>query len=318
MNPIGGYFEMELNNGAEYHKNAIKLNTGRNAFEYILLARNYKKVYIPYYTCDVLLEPIIRNNISYEFYSIDHCLYPILDFSSIKKDEVILYTNYFGLNDLNVSAVIKEKANVIIDNAQAFYSKPIPNIDTFYSPRKFFGLPDGAYLYTNQVLDSHFEIDISIDRFRHLLGRIDLGPEATFSEYKTADSSLTNQPIKIMSKLTSKLLNNINYQFVKDRRRANYEILHKELKNKNQLKLKLNNDATPMVYPFLADQGTLLKKQLIKNKIFVATYWSNVVEWAAPNSLESSLANNLIPLPLDQRITSNQALSILSLINKNA
>jgi hypothetical protein len=77
--------------------------------------------------------------------------------------------------------------------------------------------------------------------------------------------------------------------------------LHKELKNKNQLKLKLNNDATPMVYPFLADQGTLLKKQLIKNKIFVATYWSNVVEWAAPNSLESSLANNLIPLPLDQR-----------------
>ena len=56
-----------------------------------------------------------------------------------------------------------------------------------------------------------------------------------------------------------------------------------------------------MVYPFLSEQGMLLKKQLIKSKIFVATYWPNVMEWTAPNSFESSLANNLIPLPLDQR-----------------
>ena len=31
---IGGYFELELPQGEEYHKNAIRLNTGRNAFEY--------------------------------------------------------------------------------------------------------------------------------------------------------------------------------------------------------------------------------------------------------------------------------------------
>ena len=33
---IGGYFELELRNGAYYHKDAIRLNTARNCFEYIL------------------------------------------------------------------------------------------------------------------------------------------------------------------------------------------------------------------------------------------------------------------------------------------
>ena len=70
MNAIGGYFELELAKGEEYHKDAIRLNTGRNAFEYILRAKAYKKVYLPFYTCDVMLEPIKKLNIKYEFYSI--------------------------------------------------------------------------------------------------------------------------------------------------------------------------------------------------------------------------------------------------------
>ncbi len=31
MNSIGGYFELELPLREEYHKNAIRFNTGRNA-----------------------------------------------------------------------------------------------------------------------------------------------------------------------------------------------------------------------------------------------------------------------------------------------
>ena len=57
MSAIGGYFELELNKQGEYHQDAIRLNTGRNALEYIILANNYKKIYIPYITCAVLLQP---------------------------------------------------------------------------------------------------------------------------------------------------------------------------------------------------------------------------------------------------------------------
>ena len=51
MEAIGGYFELELRKGKHYHENALRLNSARNAFEYILRVRNYKKIYIPYYTC---------------------------------------------------------------------------------------------------------------------------------------------------------------------------------------------------------------------------------------------------------------------------
>ena len=61
---IGGYFELELNDfGTIYHDNLIKLNSGRNALEYILIQEGYEKVYVPYYTCDVTLQPLKRQNI---------------------------------------------------------------------------------------------------------------------------------------------------------------------------------------------------------------------------------------------------------------
>ena len=48
MDAIGGYFSLELPQREEYHKHAIRLNTGRNCLEYILRAREYKKAYLPY------------------------------------------------------------------------------------------------------------------------------------------------------------------------------------------------------------------------------------------------------------------------------
>ena len=36
MKEIGGYFELELVQNKEYHFDAIKLNSARNAFKYII------------------------------------------------------------------------------------------------------------------------------------------------------------------------------------------------------------------------------------------------------------------------------------------
>ena len=47
MEAIGGYPALELRQGEHYHTGALKLNTARNALEYILRVRGYDKVYIP-------------------------------------------------------------------------------------------------------------------------------------------------------------------------------------------------------------------------------------------------------------------------------
>lgn len=311
---IGGYFELELARGEEYHRNAIRLNTGRNAFEYILRSKRYNKVYLPYYTCDVMLEPIMKLNLEYEFYSIDSNFLPIFDFTDIKKNDVFVYNNYFGICDEQVKEVASVCENLIIDNSQAFYNKPIKGIDTFYSPRKFFGLPDGAYLFTDNLLEYELEKDISYERCEHLLGRIDTCAEHHFQVYKENSKSLCNQPIKEMSNLTQRLLESIDYNTISNKRKENFNYVHKELSNKNKLKLDIISTETPMVYPFLVDDGNLLRRELIANKVYVATYWPNVLDWAKPNSFEYNLGLNLIAIPIDQRCDFRNNFSLLDIV----
>jgi len=55
----------------EFHPTALRLNTGRNVLEYIIKSNTYLKIYIPYYICDLILEPVIRQGVDFEFYHID-------------------------------------------------------------------------------------------------------------------------------------------------------------------------------------------------------------------------------------------------------
>lgn len=311
---IGGYFELELAWSEEYHKNAIRLNTGRNAFEYILRAKQYKKVYLPYFTCDVMLEPIRKLNIEYQFYSIDSNFKPIFDFDSLGKDAVFVYTNYYGVCDSIVKDLSMTSTNLIIDNAQAFFSKSHKGIDTFYSPRKFFGLPDGSYLYMNKIMDTEISIDISYKRFNHLLGRFDLGAEKFYNSFRDNDKGLAWQPIKQMSKLTHRLLTSIDYDYIKTKRRNNFLYLHKHLSETNKLSFNISDDTVPMVYPYLVDNGKEMKAKLIENKVFVATYWPNVLKWAQKDSFEYNFTNNLLALPIDQRYGEEEMNRIIEII----
>ncbi len=314
MKEIGGYFELELFQGEEYHKDAIRLNTGRNAFEYVLRAKGYKKVYLPYYTCDVMLEPIKKLSLAFEFYHIDETFRPLFDYDKVKTQEVFVYTNYFGICDTQVSEVAAKCKNLIIDNAQAFFSKPLPGVDTFYSPRKFFGLPDGAYLCTDTKLGKMLEYDISYKRFEHLMGRVDLGAKKFYNSFKSNDKCLSGQPVKLMSNITRRLLMGIDYDWIKNKRQKNFYYLHKELKGTNTINLDHPYDSVPMVYPYLVKGGAALCKKLINNKVFVATYWPNILENTKQTALEYHITEQTTFLPIDQRYGVPEMKYILNLI----
>ena len=315
MDAIGGYFSLELSMREEYHKDALRLNTARNSLEYILRARKYDKVYLPYYTCDVVLEPFKKLNLSYEFYHINLHL-ELNDTISLKENEALLYTNYFGLKQRYVEQLAgKYGSQLIVDNTQAFYAKPLDGIDSFYTCRKFFGVADGAYLYTDKLLEGGFEQDESFNRMAHLLKRIDLSAEKGFADFRKVDDGLDNQPIREMSKLTQRIMQSIDYEAAVKKRRENFQILQEQLGEKNNLELRLDDDTVPMVYPYLVSlEG--LREKLIENKIFVARYWPNVFDWTSKDDIEYYLANQLQPLPIDQRYGENQMNRIIDIICK--
>lgn len=315
MKRIGGYFELELSKGEHYHKKAIRLNTACNCFEYVLRTRNYRKVYIPYYTCEVMLKPIKKLDIDYEFYHINERLEPAV-LPKLHHNEAFLYTNYFGLKQENVKKLsIRYGQQLIVDNAQAYYAEAVDGIDTFYSARKFFGVADGAYLYTDKLLQQEFEQDCSFERMSHLLKRIDLGAEEGYQDFKNNDNDLVSQKIKIMSNLTNALLSSIDYEKARQIRRDNYLYLDKALCASNQIKLELDNTSVPMVYPFLSYDDNL-KQRLIANKVYVATYWPNVFEWNNEDDWEYTMAERVVFIPVDQRYGKDEMDRIIEIIYK--
>ena len=66
--------------------------------------------------------------------------------------------------------------------------------------------------------------------------------------------------------------------------------------------------------PYWADNGDTLKKKLIEQQVFVATYWPNVFEWAKQNDLEYELANHVVCIPIDQRYGNEDMKKITSII----
>ncbi len=297
---IGGYVELQLHKTGIYHPDLIKLNTGRNALEYILKIREYKIIYIPYFTCEVILEPIKKLGLTYFFYETDENLEPVFDFNILTDQCCFLYTNYFGLKNNLVKALASSVKNLIVDNAQAFYAAPVEGTDTFYSCRKFFGVPDGAYLSLSVYKRLQLGRDRSVHRCSHLLKSIDSGIEAGYADYLENNRRLENNNIKRMSWLSQNILESIDYEACATARQQNFDYLSDHLSGINYLNLERNTEDIPMVYPFLIDKPSL-KRKMIKHKIFIATYWPNVFNWAKTDSWAYYLAKNLVAIPIDHR-----------------
>ena len=316
---IGGYLSLEISKAQNgyIHTKGIHLNSGRNALEYILKSIPVvQKLYIPYYTCDVILEPINKLGIPYGYYRIDEHL-ELADEIQLDKDEYLLVTNYFGIKDAYIKKLAKQYGKrLIVDNAQALYAEQLEGIKTIYSPRKFVGIPDGGIAYIDNGLDvADMEQDVSYNRCSHLLKRLDLGAEAGYNDFRANSRQLVNQPIRRVSNLTWHLLQGIDFEEVKKRRWKNFMQLHQALSSINRLHIpETETFACPMVYPLYTSDMTL-KNYLIENKIFVATYWPNVLNWCKEGMLEHELASKVIAIPIDQRYKNEDMNRIIQTLN---
>ena len=297
---IGSYFELELPKEREYHENAISLNLGRNALRYIIRAHKIKKIYVPYYTCSTVWDAIKAENCEYIYYDIDKNFMPICNFS---KEDYIIYTNYFGICTENINSLVKKYKNLIIDNTMAFYSHP-KGIASFYSARKFFGVSDGAYLYSSKKLDEIFELDVSYERFIPCLKKLELGSNAGYLDVVKNEKNNCSEPIKQMSKLTKFILQSIDYNRAKQKRLENSTFIHNELKQYNELDFDINQDNIPMRYPFMI-KNSKIKENCLKDNIYVATYWGIDENFFPKNSTAKYFQKYIFPIPIDQRYDLN-------------
>ena len=306
--PIGGYFELETYNGVEYWENVLRINTARNCLRYLIQTFHIRKLYVPRYTCPVVWDAIQMEHCEMEYYSVDRNFMPLVAFP---KDAYILYTNYLGVCTENSNLLAKKYERLIIDCSQSFYSSPV-GLAAFNSARKFFGVPDGAYLFMDKAVSNELKQDHSVNRFAHLLERVESGPQPGYRDFLQNENLLCGAAIKTMSKLTQKILKGISYHQCADTRRSNYAVLQESLSDLNEWKGTLAEAEVPMAYPFICKKDGLREK-LISENIFVPTFWKGQKDTDTGEYME----HYLLPLPIDQRYGRDDMLRISECIFRN-
>jgi len=303
MKRIGGFFELEIIKGNSlYHDNAIKLSTGRACLNYILKVIQPTKVYLPFYCCDALFDPMVLNNIDYEFYPINNQL-EIQKLPNLKSNEIIIYTNFFGIKKKYVKKLIKIfNDKLILDDTHSFFTKGYKtNNFSFTSARKYFGVPDGAFLYTPK----HIKLDLNIEKncsisVQHNVHRlIGLNDKAymEFAEYE----KMLGSDIDSISLLSEKILSTIDYDSIRKRRDENFNYFHKEFGGINKLKIN-KNEIDSFCYPLLLNKS-IDKKKLYHEEIFIPNLWldTHYREQKDNFPLECMFSQDILPLPIDHR-----------------
>ena len=312
MKEIGGYIELDTYHLPMLHEGAIALNCGRNALAYLLRARRIKKLYIPKFICDSVTGVCERAGVKYTFYNIGFDFRPSEEIQ-LGDNEWLYFVNYYSQFDNNIiMEYVRKYHRVIVDSAQSYFQPPIPGVDTLYTCRKYFGVADGAFLYTDAGFNEDLPLDESFDRMRFLLGRFERPASEFYSEYVANNDLFVNEPIKRMSRLTLNLLHGIDYKQVKLVREKNYHYLYDAFVEINEL--RLCEAPGTFMYPLLLKNGAKVRKELQAKKIYIPTLWPDVFGWCDKDDVGYQMAANILPIPIDQRYSVNDMDVIIALI----
>ncbi len=304
---IGSFIELQFPKGREFYsqeKNIARLNTGRAAIWHAFRATGCKAIWLPCYQCDTVRDFLKRKNVEIKYYHIDKDFNPT-DLEP-KDDEAVLFVNYYGVMAASrMAALARHYEHVIIDNSQAFFSRPLPDCMNVYSCRKFVGVPDGAYVIGEDVdkFKDEYPQCHSSDTALFLFQRIEYGCEGkAYQSRGLNEHRIDTEDCMRMSKLTRTILDGTDYNKIIHKRKENFKIACDLLGNVNHLNaIQYYDDETiPMVYPLVIEDDGLLRR-LQDAKHFQGHWWSYLCDEMPENTFEHWLSRYVIPITIDQR-----------------
>lgn len=312
---IGGYFELELPRPRQLpYPQAHRYQSARSAFLALLRVGKPRRVWMPRYLCDSMFAALREAGVEQVPYSINQ-QFEVASEIDLQAGDWFYYVNYFAVRSDYVTRLLTQfnPGQVVLDHCQAFFAAPLPCLAVIYSPRKFFGVPDGGLIVTALPLEVPGVQDrLSRQRVEAQLERLAESPESGYQSYVRSESSLADLEPRRMSLLTSRILASVDFASAQGRRNDNFRHLHERLGHLNRLYLDPVRIDGPMCYPLLIDAEGL-RAFLIASRVFVATYWPDVLEHAASDSDEARLVRQILPLPCDQRYDERDMSRIVAL-----
>lgn len=275
------------------------LLSGRTALEYIIRdilgEHNIESVLLPSFCCHTMIEPFCRHGISVRFYDVfyDKDKGLCVELPKKRKNEIFYYMTYFGFSSLaGISMnVVRESFEIIIeDKTHSWFGDTVENVAdySYVSFRKwagFYGIAEA------RKYSGYFGLDIgtigeTYSRMRN---------EAMLQKKQYIDNVTNNKKI-FLSKFNSaeKLLEmdyidytpthecllqllNADFDFMKERRRRNADILLRGLNGVRgclPIYTQRRNSDTPLFVPILVERNREgLQRYLIDNHIYCPFHW---------------------------------------------
>ncbi len=317
---MGSFIELQFPKGYEFYKeekNIARLNTGRAAIWHAFRVLDCDCIWLPYYQCDTVRDFLKRKNVSIKYYHIDRHYNPI-DLIPQKREAVLL-VNYYGImSSRRMADLANGFENVIIDNSQAFFSKPINKCMNVYSCRKFVGVPDGAYVIgenAEKYTDEYAQC-CSSDTSLFMLQRIEYGCEGkAYKSRQLNEHRIDTEDCLQMSKLTRTILDGTNYEYIIRKRKENFDTARELFDDVNLLNVSeyYDNETVPMVYPLLVEDDGLLER-LQEAKHFQGHWWSYLCDELPQDTAEYWISRYMIPITIDQRYCDGDICSVKEML----
>lgn len=303
---IGSFLELDIRSTGEFFsgsKDVARLNSARSGIFHALRLYGCSTIYLPFYLCPTVERFLIRKGIEIRKYFINSQFEPQIN--NIESGSAILVVNYFGiLSKAFLSGIIEKYNNVILDNSASFFSEPFEGCYNVYSARKFFGVPDGCYVIGADAGDSldEYQQDYSSETSAFLLRRHEVGCSASYAERMKNEARVDASDILLMSGLTRKLLQAIDYKSVKSKRQENFKTACEiyRIINKIDPTLHIDGNVVPIVYPLVFEDDKLVDR-LREKLIYTGRWWKSVLHEVPEQSFEAYLSKYMVPIPIDQR-----------------
>lgn len=319
MRYVGGFIGLQI----KYLTKKNELNFdyyfayARHSLSYVLTQTNARKIFLPEYLCDSIVDVCKDKKIKIEYYRINSKLEPISTPANIGKDELFLYINYFGIKNsyiVNLEKIMS--SNLVIDNSHDLSIIVSKNYWIFNSFRKFLGVPDGSLLVSPKNLSRDCNnFKKNYPQWSHLILRTLQLRNMAYKRYLNYENQIP-LPTMLGSTLSLNLVSRMNLQKIATRRKNNFLTLHNILKDYNFIEIDINGVEFPYAYPFLPSQKKLNKIFLKHKMIFVPNLWNNS-HVILKSELAETMGAHLLPLPIDQRYSQSHMVKIASTILKS-
>ena len=303
-----------------------------------------RKVLIPAYTCDTVITPFKEQGWDCYYYPIDNKLKidtdAVLALCSKLDFDLMLVHPYYGMDleekEIALLREVRSKGcKLVVDLTQCIFSKQRLDFVDFYvgSYRKWFSIPDGAFLETKTKLsifgeelqenESFVSLQTDAMYLRGLYFSTDNEEVKSISRRlnKMANGMVDAdvQPHK-MAMVSRQLLQQEDVKKNQQRRLDNFRFLFEHLKGIELCKLFCDDmsevSTAPLYFTIFVSDRSELQAELAAQHIYAPVIWPVVYEEVLVNDVVRSIYDTILAIPIDQRYDQTDMMKVVGIIKK--